>query len=310
MQVEKTDPATIDPFPTHSISETKSRRPFFVFISILGLLVILTLLVYRLPITNPFVRSVAFVIPYPAAMVDGSFITMKTYIIEREALTQYLKTTGLEETPSDDELQQMILQALVNKTAIRILANGNNVKIDQKMVDSYYQDVVENEESEDAFAKELSETFGWSKADFKKRIIESIVLALQMSDFVSKNETLQAPARERIEKAYARLKSGEDFVTVANEVHSEDNAPYESDLGYQNVADLPEEWSAAKDLPVGGLSNIIEFDEGYAVFTVTDRIEAAEDSQVQLLAIIVPKKTLEDLVEEYLSQTKVRYFVD
>lgn len=273
----------------------KFTRPFFIFLSVLGLLVILTIAVYRLPLTNPFVKSVATIIPYPAVVVDGKIITIKDYLIEHEALLKYLETTGMKEKPSEDVLQETILEALVNKTAIRTMAAKYGVKIDQKMVDQYYSDVIEAESGEDAFAKELSETFGWNKSEFKKRIIESIVIALQMSDFVSSSEEIQTAAKKEIEDVYAKLQAGE-------EVEKED-------LGYQKLIDLPAEWSVAKDLPIGGVSEILTNDQGYLILIVTDRIEAGEDSQVQLSAVVVPKKTLEDLVVEYLEGAKVRYFV-
>ncbi len=309
MQVEKLESSTEEVKLGPKLSKTKSLRPFFVLFSILGLIVVLTVFVYRLPITNPFVKSVASIIPYPAVMVNGSIVTMRTYILEHEALTQYLKTTGYNEMPSDDVLQQTILDALINKIAIRKLAGQYGVKLDQDLVDQYYQDVVDGQTSEDEFSKELADTFGWSKADFKKRIVESIVLALQMSDFVSKDETLQAPAREEIAKVYDRLKAGEDFIAVANEINAQYATSFESDLGYQNISDIPEEWKTVKAVPVGGLSEIIELEQSYAIATVTDRIEAAEDSQIHLMAVIIPKTTLEDLVTDYLEGAKVRYFV-
>ncbi|MBI2475362.1 hypothetical protein HYV69_02980 [Candidatus Uhrbacteria bacterium] len=302
MKIEKSEAEPSEQISSISLKDTKSLRPFFVLFSLLGLLVILSVLVYRLPTTNPFVKTVSFIIPFPAVMVDGSIITMRTYILEREALAQYLKNSGTTEPPSNDVLQQTILEALVNKTVIRKLASRYGVKLDQASVEKYYQDVVAGQSSEDDFTKELSETFGWSKTDFKKRIVESIVLALQMSDFVSKDETLQAPVREEVEQVYGRLKAGEDFLTVSA-------TSFENDLGYQNVADLPEEWKVVKDLPVGVLSEIIELEQNYVIATITDRIEAAEDSQIHLMTVMIPKITLENLVSEYLSNAKVRYFV-
>lgn len=273
----------------------KLPKPFFILFSILGLLVILTILVYRLPLTNPIVKGVATLIPYPAVTVDRTLITVKDYLIEHEALIKYLETTGIKEKPAEDVLQQTILEALVNKAAIRALAAQYSVKIDQKLVEQYYQNVIEAEASEDAFAEELAKTFGWNKAEFKKRIIESIVIALQMSEFVATNEELQTGARAEIEQVYSRLQAGE-------EVEKED-------LGYQKLSELPQEWSVAKDLSVGGVSEILTNDQGYLILAVTDRIEAAEDSQVHLMAVMIPKKTLEDFVVEYLEGAKVRYFV-
>jgi hypothetical protein len=270
-------------------------RVFFVLIALLGLLVVMTVLVYRLPMNNPFTRSVVSVLPYPAVMVNGSMISMEAYINEQDALMQYLNSTGLEQTPPE-AIRQTILDALVNKAAIRALAFERRVKIDEDRVEKFYQDVVASKESEEAFAKELTESFGWSRDEFKERILESIVLALQMSEYVLSNPELQKEARAEIEAVRTQLEQGDQSVL-------------KEDLGYQTVSSLPTAWTSASTLPIGGRTDILESDEGFVILQVTDRIETTEETQLHLVAAMVPKKTLEKLVDAYLASAKIRYFV-
>lgn len=271
-------------------------RPLLLVCLFVGMFAILSVAVYQLPVSNPFVRAVAEVMPYPAVLVNGSLITIGDYAVEREALLHYLESSGVKEMPKKEVMEQAILDALVNKEAIRLLARQEGVKIDTARVEKFYEEVVKSEESEEAFAKELSQTFGWSEMEFKRRIIESIVLALQMSEYVYEGERFQADAHARIDEKKRRLDAGETNVL-------------ETDLGFQSVNELPQQWSVAKDLAAGAHTNVIDFEQGFAIFGVTERIENADGAKIRLMAAMEPKKTLEDVVREYLDGADVRYFV-
>jgi hypothetical protein len=283
---------------TESSTATSRSLPrvFFVLVAILGLAVLITALVYRLPINNPFTRAIVSVLPYPAVVVNGSMISMEAYINEQDALVQYLNTTGFEQKPSQEVIRQTILDALVNKAAIRALALERRVKIDQARVEQYYQDVVASQESEEAFAKELSKSFGWNTGEFKERIIKSIVLALQMSEYALANPELQQESRAQIEAMRTQLEQGDQSVL-------------KEDLGYQTVSSLPAVWVSVSTLPIGGRTDILESDEGFAILQVTDRIETTQEIKLRLAAAMVPKKTIENWVDEYLASAKIRYFV-
>ena len=290
--------------------EVKSfSRALRIAFGIIVLCLVVTIFVYKLPIDHSFVRTIVSVVPYPAVLVNRTMITMNDYVIEREALVHYLQSSEEKEFPSQQVLEQAILDALVNKAVIRILANEAGVKIDQARVDQFYEEVIKGSASEEGLAKELSETFGWSEAEFKKRILESLVLALQMNEQVLKNETVQTPARLRIESANARLEKGEEFLIVAKEVNEFVTPPVETDLGLQFVENLPEEWSVLKNLPIGTFTDIIDLPQGFAIFSVSERIEQKEGTQIHVLGIMTPKTTLEERVHEYLDKARVKYFV-
>lgn len=260
--------------------------------ALIGLVALLTVLVYALPVANPIARAIAATLPYPAATVNGTVITLHDYINEYDALKKYLETSAAPEQVSEQALQQTILDALVNKAAIRELSMREGVRLDTERVEAFYQDVVRTEGSEEAFAAELKETYGWTVEQFKERIIESIVLALQMSEYVLKNEAMQAEGRAKIEA----------------ELASPGTVPAQ-DLGVYLASEIPEEWSSVKELPIGGRTSILESDLGYTIWEVTDRTEAGGEAQLHLMAASVSKRTLEDFVKTYLDGAKVRYFV-
>lgn len=263
---------------------------------------------YARPVTDPFVRSVARVLPLPALKVDGQTVTIKEFLIEYDALQSYFNDLG-EQAPPEDQLEVAIADTLVNKIAIAQLAKAQGVVLDETRVGEYFQDVVAGQESQEAFEQNLLDTFGWTPEDFRKRIVESIVLALQMTDAVRENDELQAPRAQLMQTAYARVLAGEDFAAVAKDAHAAFEG-IESDLGYVQASILPSTWGTQVNaLAEGEMTEVIELPEGYVVFKLEEKIAAGEDTQLHLLSITIPKVTLEEVVEEYLAGAQVKRYV-
>lgn len=292
---EISESLSVDPAPTDELHQGKKNpqipRPVVLVLAFVALLGLITLGVYRLPVTHPFTRTVISFIPFPAVMVNGSLISLNEYANEHEALVKYLESTGEEEMPEESTIRQTILDALVNKLIIRKLAAQNGVKLDQERMEQFYQKVVAAEESEEAFIQQLNDAFGWTKEEFKKRIVSSIVLALEMGEFVSSDPSLQAEAKAQIEEELAHPG------TIP-----------EVDLGDRLLSTLPSDWVELTQVATGERTGVLESDNEFAILRVTDRKEAEDGTHVYLTGVWVQKKTLEDLVNDYLAKAKVRYF--
>ncbi|MBI2077864.1 MAG: hypothetical protein HYT80_05770, partial [Euryarchaeota archaeon] len=140
--------------------------------AIVLLMGVATIQVYQRPVTDPFVRSLAQVIPFPALSVDGKTGTIKEFLTEYDALQQYFDDAG-EQAPAQTQLEVAIADTLINKMAIQKLAQTYEIELDQERVEQYYQEVIA-QDGEEVFVQNLSETFGWTTEEFKKRIVESI----------------------------------------------------------------------------------------------------------------------------------------
>ena len=265
--------------------------------------------VYSRPMTDTFVRAAASIIPFPAISVDGTTVTLKDFLTEYVALEQYFKEEK-KDGPNGDDLEVAIADTIVNKLAIRQLAQRRGIAVDAVRVEKYYQDVIASEESEEMFMRDLKDSFGWSREEFKSRVVEAIVLALQMSEEVLGNQDDQRGRREIIDTAYARLKNGEDFAVVAKDVHAGFGGTLQSDLGYVKQSVIPATWVfAVENLPVGSYTDVLDLPEGFAVFKLEERIVAGEDTQLRLLVVSAPKKTLEEVVKEHLEDAEVKRYV-
>jgi hypothetical protein len=275
-----------------------------VVVAILGLL---ASQVYVRPVADPLVRVMASIFPFPALSVDGRTVMLNEFLQEYDALSSYFEDAN-KPAPPLEELEIAIADTLVNKIAIAQLAKQYRVILDEERVEQYYQDVIA-QDGEETFAQNLEESFGWSTQEFKERIVESIVLALQMTDTILADGQTQQARRDLIDAAYARVQAGEDFASIAKDVHAGFEG-IESDLGYVKVSQIPETWvNQVTRLSEGQTTGIIELPEGYAVFKLEETIAAGDDTQVHLLSITVPKVTLEESVEAYLSTVEVKRYV-
>lgn len=287
--------------------KTPKGKLAMVVLVVLVLLGLLAGQVYARPVTDPLVRSMASLFPFPALSVDGKTVTINEFLTEYDALGSYFEDAG-QEAPPTEQLEIAIADTLVNKIAIVQLAKQYGVELDEERVEQYYQDVI-SQDGEEAFAQNLEESFGWSTEEFKERIVESIVLALQMTSAVLADAQTQQLRRDLIDASYARVQAGEDFATIAKDVHAGFDG-IEGDLGYVKASVIPESWaSQVKGLEEGQTTEIINLPEGYAIFKLEEKIVAGEDTQLHLLSITVPKVTLEEVVDEYLTTVEVKRYV-
>lgn len=268
-------------------------------------------LVYLRTPTDGYVRAMTKVVPFPAAVVGTDVITIGEYLRERDALDAYFQSSAGETgtVPSEDEIEQNLMDTLVHKFAVNHLANAAGITVDEQRVDAFYAQAVGGADS-DTFAQELDRMFGWTVDEFRDRVVRPVVLAMQLGEQIAQDESLQAPRRAQAQKAVDRLAAGEDFAIVAGETSSDSSAPVGGDVGYVRMSDVPPEWTdVVNGLEVGGNSDILDGSESFVILEVTDRTDAGDDAEVRLSIITVPKVTLEESVEDYLESVRVWRFL-
>ena len=58
------------------------------------------------------------------------------------------------------------------------------------------------------------------------------------------------------------------------------------------------------------MTDVVDLGAAYAIFKFEDQVVESEDVKVHLLRIIVPKKTLEDVVTESLEDAKIKRYIN
>lgn len=307
------------------------KTPSVVLIAV-GVIVVLigglSAYVYTHAATDNTVRAITGRLPFPAMMVGRSVVTYKQYYDEQDSLKKYFASSATAESPAptDEQLKDMIVQALTNKTVVKTLASNYGIASNPAKVEAFYQNFLKSNagQTEEAVEQQLKDTFGWSVPEFKQRVVAPIVLSTAVEEYIAQSPYFQKPLSDEIQSALTRVTTGgEDFEKVGTEVHERVQLTLKSDLGFIKKSDLPETWgSKVSTLENGQVSEIIELPQGYAIFKVTDRIKAQEkpsgktgteetvsDDQLHLYTITVPKKTAEQVIEQYLNQVPVRIFI-
>lgn len=290
---------------------TKKTRNVLIAIGGLALLLVgSTALVYMRPPTDGFVRGASKTLPYPAAVVGNDVITLAEYLAERDALNSYFESNAqTESVPSEEEITKNILDTLVHKAAVQQLADQAGVVLDPARADAFFSDAVGGADPV-AFEAEVQSMFGWTTAEFRERVINPVVLAMQLGEALADDTGRQDARKAQAQAAYDRLAAGETFAVVAADVSSDASAATGGDVGYVKLTEIPAEWQEGiGSLAVGGYSPVLESEESYLLFQVTDRTGAGEETQVKLSIVSVPKITLEEQVQEYLSSVRVWKFI-
>lgn len=322
--VVETDPVSEESFvatPTLSVSPTAKPAMPKKFRLVLGLIaagvvvvcfVALTAAVYLLPVNDTFVRSVASVVPYPIAVVNMHPITFGQFYKEWTAMQTYYQSSSdlAAQKPSDDVLATNLIGSMTNRVIIQQLASQYGLTLDTAKVDETYQSALQQSASEDAFLADIKTTFGWDKQEVIDKLIAPMVLASQVETAVQTDATLQTDALAKANAALARVKNGEDFATVATDTSDDTSAANGGDIGALTTDQLPPEWLdffTANGLNVP--SDVIDLGSVYSIAMATDQTEADEVTQYNVKAIIIYKKTMDEVVTSFESASKIWNFL-
>jgi hypothetical protein len=125
-------------------------------------------------------------------------------------------------------------------------------------------------------------------------------------------------SKPEADRARGRLAAGGDFGAVAREVSRSPDAPRGGRVGWVRRGDLPSEFEEAVfRLKPGEISPVISAEEGFLIFTVSERrparVLAAEEAEPEIRERIAREKAeryLQGLVETARRENRLRVFAD
>ncbi len=265
-----------------SIPELPKKRParflrrllwMIVIIVVLGLIVV-GVSVYATGWNDAVTRSVATTLPYPAAVVGGSVVTVSTYRENLDAVGYSMdvqRERGVDASllPTDDEVQVAVLDTLVRNALIGELATARDLTVTSEEVDQELQTL------EETAAQDLStlirELYNWSPEQFKTYIVEPYIRERKLNASVQQDPELQAQARAKLEAVKERINNGEDFATLAEETSEDSSASLGGDLGFFGKGQMVQSFEdAAFTLNPGDVSDIVQTEFGFHLIKVEE----------------------------------------
>lgn len=311
-----------EPKENTSMKSKKTQRinPMQISVTalILGLLLAaaaMTVYVYKADYDQKALRQIVNVIPYPAAVVNGSWVSYAELLEGYDGLMNFYAVQAEEygsQAPEGDEMLANLLDNMIRSQIIEDLAKEREVEIDESKVDRLMdQAVADAGGSMEDLTALILDNYGWTLDEFRERVLTPLVLASQVQDDLLSDEQLQDEAKQKAEDALAEIQGGTAFSEVAGRVSDDPSGVNGGNIGYVHPSEFGDDWGAVLlEMEEGEVSDMLEASEVYGILQVDEIVDPEEeDPQMSVSVIIVSKKTIEDVVNEELANAKIKKLI-
>ncbi len=246
---------------------------------------------------NSAVERVANIVPYPAVIVNGRFISLRNYYFTR-TFTQHFYTASKVGYDAASTNQQVIDQ-LIDQELVAQHAKAQHVSVSSSEVDQAYQKLIEKN-GQDEVNKVLSDLYGLSESQFKNLIYDQVLKQKLESALKDKGAWHQVQVRHllvkvdqnadqktvdaakaKADKDLADIKGGKSFDEVAK-ANSEDAESKDQggELGYVSRGQTVKEFEAAIfAAKKGDLLGPIRTQYGWHIISIED-VRGDNDYQI------------------------------
>lgn len=317
--VETTSSSKTETIPSEK--QTSSRKRFSTGLSIgVGVVVLIAILVfgsywivYKSGSDNGIRTALKNAFPFPVAHVDGESISLEEFEENVQAQAALLAKQAAEypeagPAPSDEQIRDAELEYMTDTVLYEHIAEDRGVTVTSADVDTFFTETIlpqaNNDEAE--VTRVLQETYGWTIADFKEKVIYDAVLKEKLKASLLTDTAADAEAKKKVEDIYNQAKTGEVSFAELAEKYSQDpgSAAKGGELGSFPKGQMVQEFEdAAFGLEIGEISEPVRTDFGYHIIRVTNRDDAA--GTVEASHILIAFQDISDLLEEYKKEAKI-----
>lgn len=245
------------------------------------------------------IRAVTFVVPFPAAIVNGSWVTYHS-LLERTDVMAWLDKQG----NSREKLLSQAFGVLVDEKLSEQLANTYNVKVTNDDIKAARGQLM-GTLTDDQFQQKIKTELNMSTGQFTDIVLRPLAIDQKLETAIESSADAQKASRSKIDEAKGELAAGKSFSTVAKEFSDDPSAPTGGNLGTITPATLPQGWDALLSMPEGTVSDVIETPKAFVILKVVSLSGVGDNAAVQTQAIIVKKQTLQDVLDSYRSTSSI-----
>jgi hypothetical protein len=251
---------------------TKPRPALGLMLLLPVVFLIIFYLVFYLIRLDRALPQVAAYLPWPAAYINGEFISWRTFNNNLSKLglfyEQSLRFNGLKQ-PTRSELEKLALDNLVRQSLVRQILKQNDVTIAFNP-HFWVQDFVKrNFESLSALQDLVKSSYNWDIAALNQFVIEPYLERFALEQFLKHDLAGQTQTKNQISALRQRLSKAELSFAEAAKIYSQDitTASSGGSLGWFKLSSLPASIAAEiKKLKPGDISQPILTDSGYHLF--------------------------------------------
>ena len=267
-------------------------------------------LIYKYKSSDRAVKIASKVVPYPVSSVNGNVIwntiSYNNYLFELASAQKYFESQGQDFKTEEGKKQltqfkQDLIVQLENNEIISQQAAKYGIKVSSKEVNDKFDQLVKDAGGIDQVKRTLDKLYGWSPEDFKSKIKQQLVQQ-KLSEKITSDPALSAPAQKQAEDILAQIKAGADFATLAKQYSTDGSAANGGDLGFFGKGQLvPEFEAAAYALQPGEVSGVVKTQYGYHIIKVTDK----KDDQVKASHILIKGADFESWIRDQRQNAKI-----
>lgn len=287
-----------------------AKAIIILIISFLLAVIIFTAGLYYFLWQNKIVEQITSIVPFPAALVDFKPISYYDWQKQIKTLKNFYETQKEASPelviPSLSETRNHILERLIEQELINQLAKDYNITTSLQDINELTQKLVQEIGGEESLKQQLSKLYNWGLDEFKKEIIEPLLIKNKLSIAITLDDRLNKETRKKAEKILKEVKSGEfSFAELAKKYSEDVTALKGGDLGYFSMGQMvPEFEKVAFSLEPGEVSDIVKTQFGYHIIKVSEKLideEKVDDKniiQIRASHILIRGKDLTTYLEE------------
>ncbi len=250
-----------------------------------------------------FVKRVAQIIPYPAAIVDLRFASAFSYLDQLDIIKNYYQEFESADFNSDEGKEMLsdarkdVMNRIIEDAIIAKEAKRAKISISKDELEKEFSDLVTSSGGEEDFASTLKKYYGLTLDEFKQKIYKPTFLREKVAEAISGDEKIDAAAKSQADEIYEKATEEKiDFSKLAKE-YSQDpgSAALGGDLGYFSKGKMVAEFEeVAFKLKKGEISKPVRTIYGYHIIKVTN----IKGNEIQASHILVKVRDFNEWLEE------------
>lgn len=317
--VEASSAAPLDGGDLHA---PKNKIGFLIKGVIAGLVVVIiavlvgwSYLIVRNNLTDNASLWFARTVHLPAGFVNKKSISYARYVDDFKAVKNFYEANKKKDptlaAPPDAELRKNVWDRLVRTALLENLASQNNITVSSGDTDEEFKKLSTALGSEDAANKMIKESYGWSSAEFKQRVIMPFLLQQKIFSATTTLDIMNSKAQKEAEEVLAKVKEGkEQFEDLAKQYSQDGSASQGGDLGWFDSETMVKPFSdAAFALKPGETSGIVKTQFGFHIIKLLELDEKKGKPARARAAHILIRADADQFLEDLLKQSVIKQWV-
>lgn len=183
----------------------------------LGCLLFAAIIFYTPKSESLLARKISKIIPLPAIIINGKFISYNDYLKEVDTVDLFLvrqqRIGIIRELPPHAQIRQEIKDLLIKQEIITSLTNQYKITVSQKEIDDEIEKIKEQSRSEESFDEVLKNLYNWSEDDFGDKVVRNYLLISKLSNKIFPDVPIEE-SKNYLDKKIEEIKKGMDIYVL------------------------------------------------------------------------------------------------